>query len=206
MAWGFFSIWKGMVFMTNIYAPLKRYFLSLFFTLALSLISYIISSNILAIVVSVFSIIFSVIQIHAIYCMRNSCERIRKSFNFFILSLVGMIISLIITILGIYSDNISIALFSVIIMLVFACFSIVADFQLIWGLDELIVKNGYNYPQGKIKWIFWFSIINALISGSLVNTGAIVQALIIGTVCSVCSLWLLYEYLQAVNEKENNQI
>lgn len=192
--------------MTNIYAPLKRYFLSLFFTLALSLISYIISSDILAIVVSVFSIIFSVIQIHAIYCMRNSCERIRKSFNFFILSLVGMIISLIITILGIYSDNISIALFSVIIMLVFACFSIVADFQLIWGLDELIVKNGYNYPQGKIKWIFWFSIINALISGSLVNTGAIVQALIIGTVCSVCSLWLLYEYLQAVNEKENNQI
>lgn len=206
MAWGFFSIWKGMVFMTNIYAPLKRYFLSLFFTLALSLISYIISSDILTVVISVFSIIFSVIQIHAIYCMRNSCERIRKSFNFFILSLVGMIISLIITILGIYSDNISIALFSVIIMLVFACFSIVADFQLIWGLDELIVKNGYNYPQGKIKWIFWFSIINALISGSLVNTGAIVQALIIGTVCSVCSLWLLYEYLQAVNEKENNQI
>lgn len=192
--------------MTNIYAPLKRYFLSLFFTLALSLISYIISSDILTVVISVFSIIFSVIQIHAIYCMRNSCERIRKSFNFFILSLVGMIISLIITILGIYSDNISIALFSVIIMLVFACFSIVADFQLIWGLDELIVKNGYNYPQGKIKWIFWFSIINALISGSLVNTGAIVQALIIGTVCSVCSLWLLYEYLQAVNEKENNQI
>lgn len=203
---GIFSIWKGMVFMTNIYAPLKRYFLSLFFTLALSLISYIISSDILTVVISVFSIIFSVIQIHAIYCMRNSCERIRKSFNFFILSLVGMIISLIITILGIYSDNISIALFSVIIMLVFACFSIVADFQLIWGLDELIVKNGYNYPQGKIKWIFWFSIINALISGSLVNTGAIVQALIIGTVCSVCSLWLLYEYLQAVNEKENNQI
>ena len=203
---GIFSIWKGMVFMTNIYAPLKRYFLSLFFTLALSLISYIISSDILTVVISVFSIIFSVIQIHAIYCMRNSCERIRKSFNFFILSLVGMIISLIITILGIYSDNISIALFSVIIMIVFACFSIVADFQLIWGLDELIVKNGYNYPQGKIKWIFWFSIINALISGSLVNTGAIVQALIIGTVCSVCSLWLLYEYLQAVNEKENNQI
>ena len=203
---GIFSIWKGMVFMTNIYAPLKRYFLSLFFTLALSLISYIISSDILTVVISVFSIIFSVIQIHAIYCMRNSCERIRKSFNFFILSLVGMIISLIITILGIYSDNISIALFSVIIMIVFACFSIVADFQLIWGLDELIVKNGYNYPQGKIKWMFWFSIINALISGSLVNTGAIVQALIIGTVCSVCSLWLLYEYLQAVNEKENNQI
>ena len=206
MAWGFFSIWKGMVFMINIYAPLKRYFLSLFFTLALSLISYVILNNIVAIVISAASIIFTIIQIQSIYAMRNSCERIRKSFNFFIISLVGMIITLIITILSVFKQNIQLALFSVIIMIVFACFSIVADFQLIWGLDELIVKNGYNYPQGKIKWIFWFSIINALISGSLVNTGAIVQALIIGTVCSVCSLWLLYEYLQAVNEKENNQI
>ena len=195
-----------MVFMTKIYSPLKRYFFSLFFTLVLSLISYIILNDVIAIAISAASIIFTIIQIQAIYAMRNSCERIKKSFNFFILSLVGMIITLIITILSVFKQNIQLALVSVIIMFVFACFSIVADFQFIWGLDELIVKNGYNYPQGKIKWIFWFSIINALISGSLVNTGAIVQALIIGTVCSVCSLWLLYEYLQAVNEKENNQI
>lgn len=192
--------------MTNIYAPLKRYFLSLFFTLVLSLIPYIIVNDVLAIILSAVSIIFTVVQIHAIYCMREACERIRKSFNYFIASLVGMIITLITAILGLYIENITIALVSVIIMLVFACFSIFANFQFIWGLDELVVKNGYNYPQGKIKWMFWLTIINGLITGSLANAGATVQALIIGTVCSVCSLWLLYEYLQAVDQKENNQL
>ena len=192
--------------MTNIFAPLKRYFLSLFFTLVISLIPYIIVNDVLAIVLSAISIIFSIVQIHAIYCMREACERIRKSFNFFILSLAGMIITLITAILGLYSENVGLALISIFIMIVFACFSIAANFQFIWGLDELVIKNGYNYPQGKIKWMFWLTIINGLITGSLANAGATVQALIIGTVCSVCSLWLLYEYLQAVNEKENKQI
>lgn len=190
--------------MTKIYSPLKRYFLSLFFTLVLSLIPYIIVNETLTIVLSAISIIFSIVQIQAIYAMRNSCERIRKSFNFFILSLIGMIITLVTAIIGLSADNIGLTLFSLIIMLIFACFSIVSNFQFIWGLDELVVKNGYNYPQGKIKLMFWLTIFNGLITGSLANVGAVVQALIIGTVCSVCSLWLLYEYLQAVHDKENS--
>ena len=200
-----FPIWKGMVFMTKIYAPLKRYFLSLFFTLVLSLIPYIIFDNKLNIAISVISIIFTIIQIHAIYCMRPACGRIDKSFRYFIISLIGMIITLIITVAAIFV-SIGLALLSAIVMLVFACISIVANYQFIWGLDELVTKNSYSYPNGKIRFMFWLTIINGLITGSLANSGAAIQALIVGTVCSICSLWLLYEYLQAVHERESKEL
>lgn len=191
--------------MPSVYKPLKRYFYATFFTLALSLVQYSTDNAVFLLLTNIIFIVFYIVQIQALFAMRPISKRFKSAFRFFIMSLVGIILSIIVIGFSIYSKNIYLATVSLLAMVVFAVFSIVANYQFAWGLDDLVTERNYNYPKGKIKLIFWLSIISSLFVSSIIQAGAFIPALVIGTACSIYTLWLLYSYLQEV-EKAESQI
>lgn len=94
-------------------------------------------------------------------------------------------------------------LFFSILALVFALFSVIANYHFYWGLDELIETHGYHYPLGRIKWCFYISIISTVVVLFVefaAGSGWLTQFLSLAA--SGVQLYLFYGYLQAVRTRE----
>ena len=78
---------------------------------------------------------------------------------------------------------------------------IVADYYFYFALDGLISPRGYNYPSGRIRWCFWLSLIGGIVCTIVASFSPFVS-LVLEIVVAVVIVWLLWQYLQAVKEKE----
>ena len=191
---------------TKIYEPLKLFFYASLINLIIILIPST-GSLFFNLLINLIGIAAGIISLYALYRMRGISSHLRGAFNYTVLSIIGMLVSLLFTVISTFNADSGFAfgmvLFFSILTLVFALFSVIANYHLYWGLDELIEINGYHYPLGRIKWCFYISIISTVVVLFVefaVGSGWITQFLSLAA--SGVQLYLLYGYLQAVRTRE----
>ncbi|MBS7223748.1 MAG: hypothetical protein KH050_00205 [Clostridiaceae bacterium] len=191
---------------TKIYEPLKLFFYASLINLILILIPSA-DNAFFDLLISFVGIAAGIISLYALYRMRDISSHLRGAFNFSVLSIIGMLVSLLFTVISTFNADsgfaIGMILFFSILALVFALFSVIANYHFYWGLDELIETNGYHYPLGRIKWCFYISIISTVVVLFVefaAGSGWLTQFL--SFAASGVQLYLFYGYLQAVRTRE----
>ena len=147
------------------------------------------------IIASLVGLVVGVVQLYELYAMRDVSEGMGRAWRTMLLSLALTFGGLLMTLLALGSVLGVLLLFVTLAGLIVM---IVADYYFFFALDELISPRGYNYPQGRIRWCFWLSLIGGIVAGAFSPFVSLVVQIIVAAVI----VWLLWQYLQAVKEKE----
>lgn len=147
------------------------------------------------IIASLVGVVVGVVQLYELYAMRDVSEGMGRAWRTMLLSLALTFGGLLMTLLALGSVLGVLLLFVTLAGLIVM---IVADYYFFFALDELISPRGYNYPQGRIRWCFWLSLIGGIVVGAFSPFVSLVVQIIVAAVI----VWLLWQYLQAVKEKE----
>lgn len=148
------------------------------------------------IIASLVGVVVGVVQLYELYAMRDVSEGMGRAWRTMLLSLALTFGGLLMTLLALGSVLGVLLLFVTLAGLIVM---IVADYYFFFALDELISPRGYNYPQGRIRWCFWLSLIGGIVVGAFSPFVSLVVQIIVAAVI----VWLLWQYLQAVKEKES---
>lgn len=148
------------------------------------------------IIASLVGVVVGVVQLYELYAMRDVSEGMGRAWRTMLLSLALTFDGLLMTLLALGSVLGVLLLFVTLAGLIVM---IVADYYFFFALDELISPRGYNYPQGRIRWCFWLSLIGGIVVGAFSPFVSLVVQIIVAAVI----VWLLWQYLQAVKEKES---
>lgn len=151
------------------------------------------------IIVSLMGLVAGVVQLYELYTMRDVSEGMGRAWRTMLLSLALTFGGLLMTILALGSVLGVLLLFVTLAGLIVM---IVADYYFYFALDELISPRGYNYPQGRIRWCFWLSLIGSIVC-AIVGAFPPFVSLVLELVVAAVIVWLLWQYLQAVKEKES---
>ena len=160
-------------------------------------------------VLMIFSLAASVVQLYALAKLRPFHERIQKSFTYTIICLVLMIVTLLAALLGISTMTTGSGAWVVLLLAVLvasAVFALLSSYHFYWALDELRDANGYDYPDGRIRWCFYLAIIS-------VGVTFVVQQISYGSFLyyfvslgfQIAILALLWRYIKAVQLREEQE-
>ena len=160
-------------------------------------------------VLMIFSLAASVVQLYALAKLRPFHERIQKSFTYTIICLVLMIVTLLAALLGISTMTTGSGAWVVLLLAVLvasAVFALLSSYHFYWALDELRDANGYNYPDGRIRWCFYLAIIS-------VGVTFVVQQISYGSFLyyfvslgfQIAILVLLWRYIKAGQLREEQE-
>lgn len=150
------------------------------------------------IVVSIVSLVVNIVQLYEVYAMREVSDGMGRAWRMLLISFALTFGGLLLTILAIGS---ALSILLLVVTLAGLIVMLVANYYFYSALDELIVPRGYDYPQGRIRWCFWLSLIGGIVC-SIVGVFSAIVSLVIEIVVAAAIVWLLWQYLQAVKVKE----
>lgn len=150
------------------------------------------------IIASLIGFVAGVVQLYELYTMREVSDGMGRAWRTMLLSLILTFGGLLMTLLALGSVLGVLLLFVTLAGLIVM---IVADYYFYFALDELILPRGYNYPQGRIRWCFWLSLIGGIVA-TIVGSFSFFVSLVVQLIMSAIIVWLLWQYLQAVKAKE----
>lgn len=147
---------------------------------------------------SIIALAANIVQLYEVYAMRDVSDGMARAWRWKIVSIALMIGGMVLVLLALGSI---LGLFLALLTVAGAVGMLVADYYFFAGLDGLILPRGYDYPTGRIRWCFWLQLISniaVMLVGNLIPfLGALIQLVLMAVI-----LWLLWQYLQAVKEKE----
>lgn len=97
--------------------------------------------------------------------------------------------------------------FNMMLIMTASVFNLVGQYHLFWALDERVIPQGYVFPARRIRLGFYLPLIAAGIDalfqmyGDTVMPGMILQILV-----QLVVLVLLFQYLRAVRDREENPL
>lgn len=157
---------------------------------------------------AVLAMVASIVQLYALAKLRPFHRRIGMAFTYTIISLITLVVTLVLAVIGVsdmsapYMGGGWIGLLLIVLLIGAVC-AILSAYNFYWALDELIETNGYDYPQGRIRWCFYIVFIRAVVN--LLLTRLAPSAFLI-SLCAlaaqIVALILLWQYLQAVKIRE----
>ena len=97
--------------------------------------------------------------------------------------------------------------FMVLLMVTGSLFSLISQYHMYWALDERVIPCGYAYPARRIRWCFYTPLIGA-VAASFIQTLFYQNpaALVVQLVCQLAPLVLLWQYLRAVKNREDDPL
>lgn len=99
-------------------------------------------------------------------------------------------------------NGLPLVILSLILLVGFAILSMIADYQFYWGLGETIVPNEYDFSEDRLHWAFYWK----LIALPVVFLAELSKVPLLPTICSLIfsslSLFILYQFSQVVQQKE----
>lgn len=146
----------------------------------------------------ILGLVAGLVQLYELYAMREVSDGMERSWRVRLVALIMTFGGLLMTLLALGSVLGVLLLFVTLAGLIVM---IVADYYFYFALDELILPRGYNYPQGRIRWCFWLSLIGgivATVAGVFSPFVSLVVQIIVAAIIAV----MLWQYLQAVKVKE----
>ena len=149
-------------------------------------------------VAGILGLVLGIVELYEVYAMREVSEGMGRAWRWMVIGLVLTFGSLVLALLALGSVLGVLLLFVTLAGLIVM---IVADYYFYFALDELILPRGYNYPQGRIRWCFWLSLIGGIVA-TIVGVVSPFLALVVNIVVAAVIVWLLWQYLQAVKEKD----
>lgn len=159
-------------------------------------------------VVQALSLVSLGLVLYGMFGLREVCARFEKAFFYQAASVALMVVVLVLTFIGgdleAMSDFMAI-LFSLCVM-GSGIFSILADYFLFWGMDEIILPRGYVFPARRIRWCFYLSIIGAFAAAPFMLTASTLLPTLILMGFSLAQLVLFFRYLQAVQARESSPL
>lgn len=150
------------------------------------------------VVTMIIGLVVSIVQLYEVYAMRDVSDSMGHAWRILVIGLVLTFGGLILTILAIGS---ALSILLLLVTIGGLLVMLVADYFFYSALDELILPRGYDYPQGRIRWCFWLSLIGGFASG-IVGVVSTFLGLLVQIVLAAVIIWLLWQYLQAVKAKE----
>ena len=163
-------------------------------------------AGLLQLPVALASIAASIVMLYEVYRLGKYSSRLSTAFSYQLVGTIGAMLSLVVGVLsGLFAGNgmgVGIFIFMMLVALVFAILSAIGQYHFYWGLDEWIVPNGYDYPEGKIRWGFYVTILGVIVQIPLRMLSLATMESLVATTISVVQLVLLYQYAQAVRRKE----
>ena len=148
--------------------------------------------NILVTVAGIVLLIVRIVQVRALADVSDGMARAYR------VLITGLALTVGCSLLGLLSVIFALAALAGAIVL------LVADYYFYFGLDDLAALRGYAYPQGRIKRCFWLSLIGGVVVGITEQLGAAWFAEACNIVITVITLVLLWQYLEAVKQAEQN--
>lgn len=150
------------------------------------------------IIASLIGFVVGIVQLYELYAMRDVSDGMGRAWRTMLLSLVLTFGGLLMTLLALGSVLGILLLFVTLAGLIIM---MVADYYFYFALDELVAPRGYNYPLGRIRWCFWLSLIGGIVA-TIMGVFSSFASLVVQIVVAAIIVWLLWQYLQAVKEKE----
>ena len=150
------------------------------------------------IIASLMGFVVGVVKLYELYAMRDVSDGMGRAWRTMLLSLALTFGGLLMTLLALGSV---LSILLLLVALAGLIVMIVADYYFYFALDGLIFPRGYNYPSGRIRWCFWLSLIGGIVCTIVASFSPFVS-LVLEIVVAVVIVWLLWQYLQAVKEKE----
>ena len=84
--------------------------------------------------------------------------------------------------------------------------SLLSDYYMYWGLDERVISCGYAFPARRIRWCLYAPLLGAFASAFLILAGMSVVGVVLQLACQFVPLVLLWQYMRAVREREDNPL
>ena len=144
-----------------------------------------------------------ILQLYALSKLRFLSRRMQQAFRYTVISIVGIMILTLFLLASLLSPNgLPLVILSLILLVGFAILSMIADYQFYWGLGETIVPNEYDFSEDRLHWAFYWK----LIALPVVFLAELSKVPLLPTICSLIfsslSLFILYQFSQVVQQKE----
>lgn len=150
------------------------------------------------IIASLMGFVVGVVKLYELYAMRDVSDGMGRAWRTMLLSLALTFGGLLMTLLALGSV---LSILLLLVALAGLIVMILADYYFYFALDGLIFPRGYNYPSGRIRWCFWLTLIGGIVCTIVISFSSFVS-LVLEIVVAAVIVWLLWQYLQAVKEKE----
>ena len=151
--------------------------------------------------VTVISIVLNIVQIVQIRALADASDRMARAYRMLI---IGLALTVGCSLLALLALGSTLSMIFVLPAMVGAIVLLVSDYYFYFGLDDLAALRGYAYPRGRIKRCFWIALIGGVVAGTAEQNGAAWFAKACNIVIVVFTLVLLWEYLEAVKQAEQN--
>ncbi|WP_283674395.1 hypothetical protein [Butyricicoccus sp. Marseille-Q5471] len=156
------------------------------------------------------SIISFVGILYAMAALRSVAPRFEKAFLHQIVSVVLTLVALAVLAYSSYRGNLSAFALNMLslCMMIGSIFSLLADYNLFWGLDELILSRGYPFPARRIRWCFYLVLLGSLAASTvaLFDGEGMIATMLVALAFAVARLVLLFQYMRAVKTREDNPL
>lgn len=179
--------------MTNIYKPLKLYLLMRVVSFVLGLLKGV---PVLGTIFSLLGFAADLVLLYAMYELSPVSSDLKTAFH---LNIIGIAVSILAVLLAV-----AIPILGTITVIAGLLVMVAGDYCFYYGLDDLVTVRGYEYPAGQIKWCFYWAVIGAITSvvlGWIPFLNKFVPP-VVSLLVTVAQMYLLYQYLKAVEAKE----
>lgn len=154
--------------------------------------------NILVTVAGIVLLIVRIVQVRALADVSDGMARAYR------VLITGLALTVGCSLLALLALGSTLSMIFVLPAMVGAIVLLVSDYYFYFGLDDLAALRGYAYPRGRIKRCFWIALIGGVVAGTAEQNGAAWFAKACNIVIVVVTLVLLWEYLEAVKQAEQN--
>lgn len=148
----------------------------------------------------VISLIAAIAYVCCLSAMRNVSWRFDRAYSHQILSIILLVIAMLSRFFLVFLGSLGVLVFSLLVLAA-GIAGLLSNFQLFWGLDDLIITNGYGYPNRKIRWCFYAPLIAGVLSVIPGMNG--LGGALTGLIISALGLVLFFQYNRAVKDAES---
>ena len=144
------------------------------------------------------------VVLYILHRLSEESARFGRAFSCQLISLFLSILALACTFMGTSDMMVH---FMVLLMVTGSLFSLISQYHMYWALDERVIPCGYAYPARRIRWCFYTPLIGA-VAASFIQTLFYQNpaALVVQLVCQLAPLVLLWQYLRAVKNREDDPL
>lgn len=185
----------------NLSKPLSLFLYASVFSLVINLLALIgIAQGALA---SIAVLIALIVQINAVSRMRRAHMRLGKAYGFLIAELIVTVFAVLLAVIGVVGgEAMGAAALAFMLLLGGIVLDVLYDFNLYWALDALNDEKQYGYPNGRIRWCFYLSLIGAGAAFLLNLVGTTFPTELIASLFAIPALVLLWQYITALRAWE----
>ena len=166
-------------------------------------------SNSMAVLLAanIINLLAYVVVAYVLYRLSDESALLGRAFPAQMLSIVLIGMALVVTQLA--GDNLMLQNFMSLLSLAGSVAGLLSDYYLYWGLDERIIPHAYNYPARRIRWCLYAPLLGAFAASLLMLAGQLtllIVAVIVQLGAQIVPLVLLWQYMRAVQVREDNPL